>query len=61
MMALVMIMIMAAVMVMVMMTTTILNLEENAETEGQCDKDEEPRYSKEDPAAHPDTRHKIRV
>ena len=61
MMALVMIMIMAAVMVMVMMTTTILNLEENAETEGQCDKNEEPRYSKEDPAAHPDTRHKIRV
>ena len=51
-----MIMMMAMIMV-----TIILNLEENAETEGQGDKYEKPGYSKENPAAHPDPRHKIRV
>ena len=57
-----MIMMMAMmIMMMAMMITTILNLEENAETEGQGDKDEKPGYSKENPAAHPDPRHKIRV
>ena len=46
---------------MVMMVLTVLNLEEDAETEGQGDKYEKPGYSEENPTAHPDPRHKIRV
>ena len=38
-----------------------MNLEEDAETEGEGDKDEKPGDSEEDPAAHSDPRHKIRV
>ena len=37
------------------------HLEENAETEWQRDEDEKPGDGKEDPAAHADAGHKVRV
>ena len=38
-----------------------LDLDEDAEAEGEGDEDDEPGDAKEDPAAHADAGHKVRV